>query len=551
MGFPSIEAHEVGLTGLLWLFASYGYVLYYASNLIGEGSELLLLVPSMAGLVGGVVLPVLGAVPDGAIILFSGLGSIEEAQETLSVGVGALAGSTIMLLTIPFAISIYAGRVDIVNGNPHYKGKPKVKAKASLTDDLNHTGVAISDAVKHGGVVMAVTTIPYFLIQIPAMFLHGPAQEVADGEHWWAFVGMVVCLIGLTGYMMLQLRISKQGQDKDKRVAVTKKLLTKGKMSLSGALKANVEEMTELERHAATEYEAIQHGDNPDPNYPPPKIAEYLGEVLRDAFLGYDENRNGLLDPREVQTFFRDFHENIKEEEMDGLFKKFDRDGNGTICFDEFVAMAYILITEERDDNASVKENATQEVAGNLIAAEDEDGEEEEEMPEDFADLPPDEQQRAIKLRAFVMLAIGTTLVILFSDPMVDVMQEIAVRANVSPFYVSFILAPLASNASEVIASQYYAAKKTRKTITVSLSALAGAASMNNTFCLSIFMGLIYFRGLAWQYTAETIAIVVVEFFMAWIVQRDTLTSMEGLVIFLIFPMSLVLVGVLEALGFD
>jgi hypothetical protein len=53
------------VTGLLWLFFSYGYALYYASNLIGEGSELLLLVPSMAGLVGGVVLPLLGAVPDG------------------------------------------------------------------------------------------------------------------------------------------------------------------------------------------------------------------------------------------------------------------------------------------------------------------------------------------------------------------------------------------------------------------------------------------------------------------------------------------------------
>jgi hypothetical protein len=49
----------------MWLFASYGYVLYYASNMISEGSELLLLVPSMAGLVGGVVLPLLGAVPDG------------------------------------------------------------------------------------------------------------------------------------------------------------------------------------------------------------------------------------------------------------------------------------------------------------------------------------------------------------------------------------------------------------------------------------------------------------------------------------------------------
>ena len=62
---PTIEPDSVGLTGLAWLFLSYGYALYYAANLIGEGSELLLLVPSMAGLVGGVVLPLLGAVPDG------------------------------------------------------------------------------------------------------------------------------------------------------------------------------------------------------------------------------------------------------------------------------------------------------------------------------------------------------------------------------------------------------------------------------------------------------------------------------------------------------
>lgn len=36
----------------------------------------------------------LGAVPDGAIVLFSGLGSEEEVKEQIAVGVGALAGST-------------------------------------------------------------------------------------------------------------------------------------------------------------------------------------------------------------------------------------------------------------------------------------------------------------------------------------------------------------------------------------------------------------------------------------------------------------------------
>lgn len=111
---PLKDPTEVGITGLLWLFLSYGFALFQGANLISEGSDLLLLVPSMAGLVGGVVLPLLGAVPDGAMILFSGLGSVEEAQETLSVGVGALAGSTIMLLTVPFFLSIMGDESTIV-----------------------------------------------------------------------------------------------------------------------------------------------------------------------------------------------------------------------------------------------------------------------------------------------------------------------------------------------------------------------------------------------------------------------------------------------------
>ena len=58
-------------------------VLFKASNLIADGSELLLLIPSIAPIVGSVVLPILGAVPDGAIVLFSGMGPIAEVQGKL------------------------------------------------------------------------------------------------------------------------------------------------------------------------------------------------------------------------------------------------------------------------------------------------------------------------------------------------------------------------------------------------------------------------------------------------------------------------------------
>ena len=52
-----------GFIQILFLLVVYGYILLNASSLISDGSELLLLIPSLAGVVGSVVLPVLGAVP--------------------------------------------------------------------------------------------------------------------------------------------------------------------------------------------------------------------------------------------------------------------------------------------------------------------------------------------------------------------------------------------------------------------------------------------------------------------------------------------------------
>ncbi|CAK9037790.1 Sodium/calcium exchanger NCL2 (Na(+)/Ca(2+)-exchange protein NCL2) (OsEFCAX2) (Protein NCX-like 2) (OsNCL2) [Durusdinium trenchii] len=63
-----------------------------------------------------------------------------------------------------------------------------------------------------------------------------------------------------------------------------------------------------------------------------------------------------------------------------------------------------------------------------------------------------------------------------------------------------------------------YAGRKTSKTITIALNTLEGAACMNNTFCLGIFMALVYFQGLAWKFTAETLTILAVEFALAGIV---------------------------------
>ena len=146
---------------------------------------------------------------------------------------------------------------------------------------------------------------------------------------------------------------------------------------------------------------------------------------------------------------------------------------------------------------------------------------------------------------------LGTLLVIVFSDPMVDVLSNVGTRLEVPPFYVAFCLAPLASNASELIASLAYAGKKSRKTITVALAALEGAACMNNTFCLAIFMALIYFKQLAWKFSAETIAILAVECLIAGIAMCKTQRLWHALFALSLFPLSIAMVAILEGLGYD
>jgi Ca2+/H+ antiporter len=178
--------------------------------------------------------------------------------------------------------------------------------------------------------------------------------------------------------------------------------------------------------------------------------------------------------------------------------------------------------------------------------------EEEEEMPEDIAALDPAVQQRRIIMRSLWMMLLGTFIVLFVSDPFVDVLNVWGKRLDIPGFYVSFVVAPFASNASELLSAYQYARKKTKKAITTSLSTLVGAACMNNTFVLAIFFGLIYFKGLAWEFTAETISIMLVQWLIgAFAILKDSHNVMMGCIILSCYPLCLALVAGLEAMGLD
>ena len=184
----------------------------------------------------------------------------------------------------------------------------------------------------------------------------------------------------------------------------------------------------------------------------------------------------------------------------------------------------------------------------------DGDGEPAEEEEEEDEEEPGAGMTRTeIFVKSFSLILFGVAVVTFFSDPMVDVLAAMGNRLSIKPFYVSFVVSPIVSNASELISSLVFASRRTRKTITMTYSTLMGAAIMNNTFVLGVFLALVRFRGLAWTFSAESTSIFVIQLVMVYFATRKVQSVFMGsVVVGMLFPLAIVLVAVLEnAIGWD
>lgn len=525
MGFetPFISPEVCNLNQLGFLTVVYAVVLYQASNLIASGSELLLLVPPVAGLVGSIVLPILGAVPDGMMVLFSGLGP--DAQNEVSVGVGALAGSTVMLLTFPWFIAIMFGRVPIgQGGKAMYGSEDGSEAKVSCLS----TGISISPEIRSGAKVMLMTTALFAVIQVPATLAEQmglDTKEQANMENRWAFIGLIGCAVAFVGYLIYCYLDANE----DKQLAAVIAGVKSRQISIGAALRFAKN----------TSGSTTPSGGHAEPLVP--KDQKRLKAILKPFFAYYDDDRSGTLSIGELKHLLADLGLSSDGDAAVSMMRDADTNGDGEVSFEEFCR--HLTTNFLLNDDAL---NKTPSSDKKYLPAYDDD-DEEEEMPEDLADLSPAQQLRRVVMRSFWMMSLGTAMVLVFSDPMVDVLGEWGKRLDISPFYISFVLAPFASNASELLAAYSYAVKKSEKSITTSLSTLIGAACMNNTFCLGIFLGLVYCKKLAWQFTAETVAMVVIQWIIGFVtIVNTTHTVTKAFMILSCYPGCLLLVWFFE-----
>jgi len=472
-----------------------------------------------------------------------------------------------MLLTLPWLLAVISGRVSIIDGHCTYKrpqDAPEDWEKLTPPNSWNlcTTGVAIGPVLKKNAQMMLLTGTTFLVIQVPAFYVdkfvkHESVKDQrkeANFEHIPAIIGLALCVIWFVVYTVKAVRGSSNENLRNEIVAKTVQGIKHGQITLRGLMASLHDDVLIALK------DSCQNSLNTGLLRPGSKLLEeevgHVKQVLACFFTMYDTSHDGKINLDECRMLMNDMKESLSEEKQKEILTQINKNASIDdieMGFDDFVELIVLFQQSSfTTGNHQVKHVSNPHSYVKKEEKKEEEEEEEEDMPEDLADLSPAEQKKRLLQRAFFKLILGTVIVLLFTDPMCDMLTCIGNKLSINPFYVSFLVAPLASNASELLAAMRMASKKTKASMVGALSSLEGAAIMNNTFCLGIFMLLIVWKRLMWKFAAETLSILFVEVVVAcFVLVPKNQTLLHACLIMLCYPACLLVVVGLEHFGLD
>ncbi|CAO2833334.1 unnamed protein product [Amaranthus hypochondriacus] len=494
--------------GNSFLIIVYGYLMFLAATYLSNGSELLLEILG-PGIVGGLFLPILGALPDAMLIMVSGLsGSTAVAQEQVSVGMGLLAGSTVMLLTVIWGSCIVIGKCDLQNSRA-------MDEKDTRGFSLLGSGVSTDIWTSYAARIMAISVLPFLVVQLPQ------ALNSSSGRHLAVLIALIVSLLMLISYCVYQvfqpwIQERKLDYVKHKRV-------------MTGFLK-------HLKMHALGKL--CNHDGSPNT------------EVLLKVFKAIDRDNDGYLSKGELGAFVVGMNvEGVGmgfDDMVQKLMNELDTEHHDQrIDPDEFTRGISKLLNIVKGDKVS---HHTADTLKHLEKY-DEEAETEHFLLGDSSEEKGEEIEnpKATTIKAILFLVLGTIIAAVFADPLVDAVDNFSNATSIPSFFISFIALPLATNSSEAVSAIIFASRKKRRSASLTFSELYGAVTMNNVLCLSVFLALVYLRGLTWNFSSEVLVIFLVCVIMGALGSfRTTFPLWTCFVAFLLYPLSLVLVYVLD-----
>ncbi|KAK9674490.1 hypothetical protein RND81_12G236100 [Saponaria officinalis] len=478
--------------GNLFLILVYGYLMFIAATYLSNGSELLL--------------EILGP----GIVGVSGIsGSPAEAQDQVSVGMGLLAGSTVMLLTVIWGTCVLVGKCDM-------DGTEAIDLRDTKGYSLLGSGISTDIWTSYAARIMVISVVPFLVVQLPQ------ALNSSSGRHLAVLISLIISLIMLISYCVYQVF---QPWVQERRLDYVKH-----KRVMTGFLKHL------LKKHPV---ERLFNHDG-SPNH----------DAIEQIFKAIDLDSDTQLSKGELRAFVIGMRlEGISLDEddiADKLLKVFDTERqDDKIDLDEFINGISKLFTLVRG-NKSTHHNGD---AIDHLDRYDEESKREHLLLGDSSDEAGEEIENPKKttIKAVLFLILGTIIAAAFADPLVDAVDNFSTATSIPSFFISFIALPLATNSSEAVSAIIFASRKKRKSASLTFSELYGAATMNNVLCLSVFLALVYIRGLSWDFSSEVLVIFLVCTIMGALGSfRTSFPLWTASIAFFLYPFSLVLVYVLD-----
>ncbi|PKI42747.1 sodium/calcium exchanger NCL1-like [Punica granatum] len=498
-----------------FLVLVYGFVMFRGSKLANEGRQALLKIFT-PGITSAMFLSLASSLPTAIVILVSGLrGSKSSAQDQIFIGMGSLAGSTIMLLTLLWGSCIIA----------HIKNGYAVKTDSE---------------VSHTARIMIISALPFIIVQLLLVLRRNIQVRLL------ILISMIVSMALFISYGLYQI-FSPWIQGRRLAFVHHNDVISLGipgvhglDRLLSDSGEPNVEALHKLFKALDSDSDGLLSAAE--------LRALILGVQFEEIDLGIDEplrkhlkdkivDENSKMDKDEFISFMSKWLEDSRHSLLN-----LKRLGDGVIAAIKFKHLLLhrrrITLLSGQSDGAGGSGHSTT-THSPLIQSRDEV-------------VIPIKNPISRATVAALKLLWGALIVAASAYPLVDVVDNFSAESSIPSFSVSFVVTPLACY-SWIWSALLLAGKKKTRMLSLTFSEIYEAVTVNNTFCFAVFLAIVYARDLTWKFSSEALVTLVVTILVGLIAGFKTdfplWTSISA---YVLYPLSLALAYLLSyVLGFS
>ncbi|KAM7500735.1 hypothetical protein LguiA_025149 [Lonicera macranthoides] len=447
--------------GQLFLILVYQYLLSLGERYVSFASSTFVRLHG-PGILGGSLFHLLPTIPQLLLVLASGLSaSTETAEQQAAMGMGLLAGSAVMMLTLVWGACVAFGSYDLSEDSTSPKSehhKPLSLTGFGLTTDLKTRWTAR---------LMLISMVPLIILQLTKML------NTTSGTRVIILVALIVTLsllIANSTYKVFSPWIL------DRRYEyVTQKFVKDKQLTLLTS--------------------------NGRPNR----------AVIKEIFQSNDKDGDKKLSRTELRALIKGMK--LKEDGLIGVddyvestMKVFDIIEDDCINEDEFSLAISTWIKEAR-----AAETNQDHTSPNTSGTTAENAEPEQQRLLDKTEEYLNFGSLLVNyLKATFQLLLGIAILAVLAMPYLKTVGNFSAAANIPQFFVPYVIIPFALNYRRAMFFINSAREKTRSSISLTLSEIYGSAFMNNMIGLTTFLSLVYARDLSWDVSAEVLVVLII-----------------------------------------